>query len=208
MSVDRCQPVTITNIESSEWKVQHLWRIVQITEWSSKHTDSMERNHAWRWSFISLPFHWVNLKLNQIVYLGVPGEAQHDLVQHIFKHKVLVVVGSSQLDVFENQFINYVIGVENTTFQLLPVLKVIGVQMASKNKWPNLSSVQRWGISFLQYELTEGWVFVLDNQLALRCHRKGCCAVGAKEVVVVSSLEIYSVYYYILLSNTYTYIVN
>lgn len=87
----------------------------------------MERDYSRGRSLISFPFHWINFKLDHIIDLGVSGEAQHNLIQNIFKHKVLIIVGSCQLDVFENQFIDYVIRVQDTTFQLFPVLTVVEV---------------------------------------------------------------------------------
>lgn len=54
-------------------------------------------------------------------YLGVTREAQHQLIEHILEHKVLVVIGGGQLNVLKYQFVNDVIGGQHDVLQPLPV---------------------------------------------------------------------------------------
>lgn len=44
--------------------------------------------------------------LERIVDFRIPGEAEHDLVEDVFEHEILVVIGGRQLDVLEDELVH------------------------------------------------------------------------------------------------------
>lgn len=71
----------------------------------------MEGYDAGGWHFIvsslgvGMWFTW-----NERRDLSVPRETQHQLIEDILEHKILVIIGGSQLNILEDQFVNDVIG--------------------------------------------------------------------------------------------------
>lgn len=107
VSVHTCQSVAVADVESSEREVKLHRRIVEITEGRCKHADSMKWHETARWQLILLQLR----RADEIAFyhfsdFSVAREAEHDLIDDIFEHKVLVVVGCCQLNVFEHEFVN------------------------------------------------------------------------------------------------------
>lgn len=63
--------------------------------------------------------------LDTVIDFGIPGEAQHDLVEDVFKYKVLVVVGGSQLDVLEDELVHYHVHVPDGCFEVVPMRQML-----------------------------------------------------------------------------------
>lgn len=102
----------------------------------------MERNHSGRRSivlFVRLSIGAARLKLllccvtagthrcivNHLIDFSVTRKAQHHLIQNIFEHKVLIVIGGRQLHIFEYQLVNNQIRIEYGRLQAVPVFIVL-----------------------------------------------------------------------------------
>lgn len=140
MRTDRRQPMAIPNVERPERKVQLHRRFVQIAKRRSKHTNPMERNNAGRWSFVlarCCRSGGVRLRhrccvngggggrTDDATDFGVARKAQHHLVENVFEHEILIVIGGRQLDVLEDELVDNQVGLQDGNSQSVPVLVVL-----------------------------------------------------------------------------------
>lgn len=124
--VDASQSMTVTNVESAKCEVKRHGLIEEITERRGEHADAVERNDAARWSFVLLQLCGADeIVLDHLGDFGVAREAKHDLVDDVFEHKVLVVVGGRELDVFEDQLVGYQVGAQNVSLKICPDFVVL-----------------------------------------------------------------------------------
>lgn len=119
--VDAGQSMAVTNVECSKCEVKSHGRVVEIAKRNCEHADAVERNNpTWR-QLVLLQFcRRREIAFYQFSNFTVAREAQHDLVDDVLEHKVLVVVRRGQLNVFEHQFVDYEVCAEHISFQVLP----------------------------------------------------------------------------------------
>ena len=56
-----------------------------------------------------------------ILDLGVPAEAEHDVVDLVFKHEVVIIVGGGQLDVLDDELVQHNVHSNHRLLQLIVV---------------------------------------------------------------------------------------
>lgn len=149
MRIYRRQPMAIPNEKGTKCKIELNWRIENVTKWRSygkkiagwhitlfiqifdplaltEHANAMEWHDSGRRTFVLLRFGRIDkIRLNHLIYFDVTREAQHYLIENIFKDKVLIIIGGSQLNIFEYELVNDEIRYQNMTFQFFPILGVL-----------------------------------------------------------------------------------
>lgn len=124
--VDARQPMAVADVKSSERVVERDGRVEQVAERDGEHADAVEGNDAARRDLILLQLGAAReVAFYQFGDFGVAGEAQHHLVNDVLEHKVLVVVGGSQLHVLKHQFVHYQVRAQYVGLQVAPHLVVL-----------------------------------------------------------------------------------
>lgn len=98
----------------------------------TKHTNSMKWHHARRRGLITFTLDGIVFELNHLGNFGVAWETQQHLIEDIFKYEILIIIRRSQLDIFEHQFIDNVIGGQHIGLQTIPMFNVLKRDKISK----------------------------------------------------------------------------
>lgn len=133
--VDAGQSMAVTNVKCSKCEVKSNGRVVEIAKRNCEHADAVKRNNPTGRQLVLLQLsRRCEIAFYQFSDFTVAREAQHDLVDDVLEHKVLVVVRRGQLNVFEHQFVDYEVCAEHIGFQVLPHV----VMLKGKNQLSEL----------------------------------------------------------------------
>lgn len=125
MRVDRGKAVAVADIEGTEGIVEVHWGVVQVAEGGCEHADAVEWHHTRGRALVRLALDRKSFVLHAAADVCVPGKTEQHLVEHVLKHKVLVVVGGGQLNVLEHQLVHNVIRGPHRISQFLPVFDIL-----------------------------------------------------------------------------------
>lgn len=160
MRVNGGQSMAVANIESPEREIELHGSIIEVAERSGKHADPMMWNNPAWWSLELLPTLWRILCIcvctKQLPDLCVPREAQHDLVEDILKHKVLIVICGRELDILEHQLVHNQIRHHDCALEGIPVFSLMSINVTAQDEGPQLPP-NRSRSAALSQDLLTNW---------------------------------------------------